>query len=215
MNLFIYLFFLLIILSCMLTLYVCCFRRGIMRGCSRVGCDLGFWLFELRLMEMCAIRVKTEFFKYIFWNINKVEWHHPTQSLLISYPRCIHLEKGIKLLNLVCGMIWPAVLKCLAEILPKEGRFLFLFLSSLCCQLGWAVLCERVLQAWLLVLGTCGERREQRKSNGRQPNLPLGVYGPHQFEMSAWLEKLHKALLQTPFSSVKWFGQNQPPASLG
>lgn len=51
----------------------------------------------------------------------------------------------------------------------------------------WEVLCDRVLQAWLVVLGTCGERREQRRINGRLPSLPLGVYGPHRFEMSAWL----------------------------
>lgn len=73
----------------------------------------------------------------ILTKVNDLIQHNP-------FSFCIHaafilriLSQGIELLNLVRGMIWPAVLKCLAEILPKEGQFLFLFLSSLRCQLGW------------------------------------------------------------------------------
>ncbi len=166
-----------------------------MRGCSRVRCDLVFWLFEPRFMEMSEIESKNRML-WIYFEIltkaNDLIQHNPFSFRIHAAFILRILSQGIELRNLVRGMIWPAVLKCLAEILPKDFYFLAPCNASLDKMTKrWEVLCDRVLQAWLLVLGTCGERREQRRINGRLPSLPLGVYGPHRFEMSAWLEKLH------------------------
>lgn len=177
-----------------------CSSREVVVG-SDVSFGFGLWLFEPSLMEMCAIKCVqyNRIFLHILWNINRGKQPHPTQSLLNSCPRSsLHSswDFSAKELNFrIFSVGWFGRL-FLLKYCPKRDSFYFSFVTPCSASLGgmtkrWAALCGRVLQAWLLVLGTCGETREQCRSNGRLPSLPLGVYGPHQFEMSAWLEKLH------------------------